>query len=208
MAFLVFEGVDAAGKSTLIELLCQTLQEKQLTFVKTKEPGGTKIGEAIQKILLTKEHPDLNALTETLLYYADRNQHIKEVIQTALNKNSWVISDRYWASTSAYQCGGRGVDETFVRLLQQTVCKGCEPDLWILLDLPVEESLKRLFVTKKNKRDKIEMENSTFHQKVRDYYLKLAQQNPSKWLVLSAVQTSEQLLDQILSHLKQKNFLK
>lgn len=207
MAFLVFEGLDASGKSTLLDLLCREFREKGLAFVQTKEPGGTKSGEKIRKILLARENNNLDPLTETLLYYADRKQHIEELIQPSLKRGLWVLSDRYWASTSAYQCGGRGVNENFVQKLCQALCGGCEPDLWILLDLPIEESLKRLFISKRNERDRMEMENSSFHQRVRDYYLQLAREESHKWLVLSAVQEPEQLLKQVLSHLQKKGWV-
>ena len=208
MAFLVFEGIDASGKSTLLDLLCKTFQDKGLAFIKTKEPGGTKNGEKIRKILLEKQNFMLDSLAETLLYYADRRQHVEELLKPSIKKDLWILSDRYWASTSAYQCGGRGVDETFVQSLQKQVCKACEPDLWILLDLPIEEALKRLFVSKKDNRDRLEMENSAFHQRVRDYYLKLTQQDPSQWLVLDATKPTAWLLEQLLAHLKKIGILK
>ncbi len=212
MAFLVFEGIDASGKSTLLNLLCEALKKQGVDFVKTREPGGTALGGKIREILLDKQHPAPNSLAEALLYYADRKQHIEELIKPSLKKGLWVLSDRYWASTSAYQCGGRGIDESFINQLRDKVCMDCEPDLWILLDLPVEETLKRLAVSKNDSRDRFERENKEFHQRVREYYLKLAKKEPSKWFVLSVDKTPEQLLERILSYLEKKagfsNFLK
>ena len=207
MAFLVFEGIDGSGKSTLLDLFCNKLKEKKLPFVKTKEPGGTKIGQEIRNLLLEKNNSSLSSIAETLLYYADRRQHIEEFIKPHLKKNITVVSDRYWASTSAYQCGGRDVSESFVESLRGQVCQDCEPDLWILLDAPVETTLKRLFVSKKDNRDRMEMENSLFHQKVRDYYLSLVKKDPSRWLVLSAEKPSFVLLEELMSHLKSKDIL-
>lgn len=204
MAFLVFEGIDGSGKSTLIDQFCRNLKEKQIPFVQTKEPGGTKIGEKIRKLLLEKNNTLLSPMTEALLYYADRKQHIEEFIKPHLKKNTTVVSDRYWASTSAYQCGGRSLNENFVEALKDQICKDCEPDLWILLDLPIEITLKRLFVSKKDNRDRIEMENSSFHQRVRDYYLKLAKKNPDKWLILSGEKKTDLLLEELLSRLQSK----
>ena len=204
MAFLVFEGIDGSGKSTLIEKFCGKLKEKNLSFVKTKEPGGTQIGQKIRSLLLEKSNSHLSPMAETLLYYADRRQHIEEFIKPQLKKNITVISDRYWASTSAYQCGGRHINETFVKSLIKQVCQDCQPDLWILLDLPIEITLKRLFISKKDGRDRMEMEDSSFHQKVRDYYLKLAQQKPDKWLILEGEKSPSLLLEELLAQLKSK----
>ena len=208
MSFLVFEGIDASGKSTLLNLLCEKFKEEGLSFVQTREPGGTRIGEKIRSVLLEKQNTAFHPLAEALLYYSDRKQHIEELIQPALKKGLWILSDRYWASTSAYQCGGRGLDEGFVENLKQTVCAGYEPDLWFLLDLPVEEALKRLSVSKKDSRDRFEKEDKTFHQKVRAYYLQLAKTDPLRWLVLDARNPLENLLKQVLSHLEQKIGLK
>ena len=207
MAFLVFEGIDGSGKSTLLNLLCNKLEERKIPFVQTKEPGGTKVGKEIRKLLLEKSNTHLAPIAETLLYYADRRQHIEEFIQAYLQKNMTVVSDRYWASTSAYQCGGRNIDESFVESLRNQVCRNCEPDLWILLDLPIEITLKRLLVSKKEDRDRMEMENSSFHQRVRDYYLKLAERDPDKWLVLSAEKRPSLLLEELIFHLQSKKIL-
>ncbi|MCY4320865.1 MAG: dTMP kinase [Bdellovibrionaceae bacterium] len=207
MAFLVFEGIDGSGKSTLIDLFCNKLNEHKLPFIKTKEPGGTKIGKKIRRLLLEKTNTKLSPMTETLLYYADRKQNIEEVIKPNLKKNITVISDRYWASTSAYQYGGRKISENFITALRHQICKDYEPDLWILLDIPIEITLKRLFISKANKRDRMEMENSSFHQKVRDYYLSLAKKNPEKWLILKGEKKSSILLEELISHLKSKKIL-
>ena len=205
MAFLVFEGIDGSGKSTLLELLYNRLKQQRLPVVKTKEPGGTQIGENIRKLLLDRGNVRFSTLAETLLYYADRRQHIEEFIKPNLKKDITVISDRYWASTSAYQCGGRNISESFVEILRKQVCWDCEPDLWVLLDLPVEIALKRLYLSKKDTRDRMEMENSAFHQRVKDYYMNLATKDPSKWLVLSGEKASSVLLEELLAHLQKRN---
>lgn len=204
MAFIVFEGIDASGKSTLLKLLLQKLQEEGIGALTTKEPGGTKIGAQIRHLLLDKKHSELDPLAETLLYYADRQQHVEEFIKAQLKKGHWVLSDRYWASTSAYQCGGRGIDEEFIKKLRDKVCKNCEPDLWVLLDSPVELSLKRLLA---NKKDRMESEPQSFHQRVRDYYLKLSKEDPDHWLVLPADQDPQQLLQKLWKSLQDKKLI-
>ena len=135
MAFIVFEGIDASGKSTLLELLSQKLSQELsqkskdtgALVLKTKEPGGTHIGGQIRQMLLDKGHSQLDSVSETLLYYADRKQHVEEFIKPNLKKGHWILSDRYWASTSAYQCGGRGIDEEFVKILRNQVCQTANP---------------------------------------------------------------------------------
>ena len=208
MAFLVFEGIDASGKSTLLHLLCKKLQKENIDFVQTREPGGTAIGEKIRETLLEKQNIALDPLAETLLYYADRKQHIEEVIKPSLEKGLWILSDRYWASTSAYQCGGRGVDENFIKQLKEKICFDCEPDFWILLDLPVKEALQRLSIAKNESRDRFEREDVSFYQRVKDYYLQLVEKESSKWLILDATKPPTQLLEELLSHLKEEGFLK
>ena len=206
MAFLVFEGIDGSGKTTLLSLLAKQLEKRGLNFISTREPGGSFKGKKIRDILLDQQSPTLDPVAETLLCYADRKQHIEERIKPALKKRLWILSDRYWASTSAYQCGGRGIEESFINFLREQICSDCEPDLWILLDLPIEISLKRLLLSRKDNRDRFEREEKAFHQKVRDYYLSLARAEPSRWLVLDASQTPEELLKQLLSHLKREIF--
>ena len=207
MAFFVFEGVDGSGKSSLIELFSKELEKRGISFIQTKEPGGTPIGEQIRSLLLSRENKKLDPFSETLLYYADRKQHIQDLIAPNLDKKVWILSDRYWASTSAYQCGGRGISENFVDRLKKDICENHQPDLWILLDIPVELSLKRLAHSTVKTCDRMEQEAFDFHQRVRDYYLKLAKQDPDKWLVLDATQSSLELLEQVISHLKAKSFL-
>ncbi|MBC6415983.1 MAG: dTMP kinase [Bdellovibrionales bacterium] len=205
MAFIVFEGVDASGKSLLLNLFTKELQNFGIQFIQTKEPGGTKIGQQIRKILLEKKNKKLDSLAETLLYYADRQQHIQEVIAPQLKNKLWVISDRYWASSSAYQSGARAVSKKLVNTLKEEVCKNYQPDLWVLLDICVEMSLKRL--SRKEAKDRLESEHAGFHQVVRDSYLKLAKSQPEKWLILDASQDPKKLLKDLMSHLKSKALL-
>ncbi len=209
MSFLAFEGIDGSGKSTLIKALREDLQKRGFQPVVTREPGGTLIGQKIRSILIEKTDYPPNPYTEILLYYADRHQHITEVIKPSLEKGSFLISDRYWASTFAYQCGGRQIDETFVSHIHQKVCESSlDPDLWILLDLPIEISLERLMKKRKKDPDRFELEEKDFHQRIKDYYLKLSQKNSKSWLVLDATQETQKLLEKVLSYLEKQNLLK
>lgn len=208
MAFIVFEGIDGSGKSSLLEVVARTLRLHKTCVQVTKEPGGTELGEQLRELLIKVDKNPIQPEAEILLYFADRSQHIHEVIKPALKNNNLLISDRYWASTFAYQCGGRGINETFLSQLHQAVCpKECEPDLWVLLDLPVEVSLARMKQTRRHSRDRFELEDKQFHQQVRDYYLKLSKGKDS-WLVLDATKKPEQLLEEVLKVLKQKQLVK
>ncbi|MCY4512092.1 MAG: dTMP kinase [Bdellovibrionales bacterium] len=208
MAFLAFEGIDGSGKTTLIQSLSKILKKQGIPLVITREPGGTEVGQEIRALLLKKRlNPPLPSV-ETLLYYADRKQNVDQVIQPALKEGKWVLSDRYWASTSAFQCGGRGESEALVNLLREKICGECQPDLWILLDLPVEQSLKRLNKFSRSHLDRFESEDREFHQKIRDYYLKLSHENQEKWLILDATEPSSEILSKLLTHLERKKILK
>ena len=203
---MAFEGLDGSGKTTLIHKLSEVLKKRGLNPVLTREPGGTEVGQRIRDILLKKEKfpPPLPSV-ETLLYYGDRQQNMEQVIRPALKKGYWVLSDRYWASTSAFQCGGRGEDEGFVNFLRDRICGDCQPDLWVLPDLPVEEALRRLHRPGRG-RDRFELESGDFHQRVREYYLNLAEKNPEKWLILNGQESPDQLIRQLLTHLEEKKF--
>ena len=200
MAFLAFEGVDGSGKTTLIQNIEKNLIQKGCHCIHTREPGGTSLGKDIRNILLRPHGPVPSVETETLLYYADRKHHIDTVIEPALKEGHWVLSDRYWASTNAFQCGGRGVSKDFCNSLKDLICGEVEPDLWVLLDLPIEVSLGRL----KDPKDRFESESTGFHQKVREFYLALAKASPKDWLVLDATKPQEELVQATLQELSKR----
>lgn len=205
MAFLAIEGIDGAGKTTLIKTLSKTLQKKGITPFLTREPGGTKIGKQIRRILLEKTKEAPTALTEILLYYADRSQNISKNIRPALEKGKWVISDRYWASTAAYQYGGRRIGKKLIDSLNMEICRDCQPDLWVLLDIPLTELQIRL--SRQKGKDRFEEEKLAFYRKIRTYYLKLAKDFPKRWLILSGLKPREELVDKILENLRKKKMI-
>lgn len=211
MSHIVFEGIDASGKSTAIQAVSKFLNSKQIDHVLTREPGATHIGSQIRKILLDKKNTKLHSDTETLLFYADRKQHIEDCIKPALSKNKIILSDRYWPSTSAYQCGGRGVSEEFVQNLYNKICSDYEADVFIFLDLPANQAQERLkkpkklvFLSFKSSLDRIETEKTQFYQDIRSYYLKIIKKNPDKWISVDATQTAQQLVQNILQQLHKK----
>ncbi len=177
MAFLVFEGLDGSGKSTLISGLERELVSRQINSVVTREPGGTELGEEIRQLLLRTDAQAPVPRAELFLYQAGRAQHVDLVIRPALARGDWVLCDRFYASTSAFQCGGRGLDRAQVDPLNRLAVGGCEPQLTVLLDLSVEESARRRAHREQSsgvQADRFEREKLAFHQRVRDFYLQLA----------------------------------
>ena len=210
MAFLVFEGLDGSGKSTLIKSLSRELSSRGVSFRQTREPGGTALGEKIRDILLKKNKNAIpSPWTELFLYEACRSQNVDEVIQPALKEGHWVLCDRFWASTSAFQAGGRQLDENKVLQLNLWASREVQPDLWILLDLPLAEAQKRWEDrTAFHPLDRFEMEEISFHERVRQFYLKISKTNKyGPWLVLNAGETEAQLLDKLIKELKKRKWL-
>jgi dTMP kinase len=210
MPFIVFEGLDGSGKSSLMSALEKELVSKQLTVLRTREPGGTELGDQIREMILTKNGSPPTPRTELLLYEASRAQHVDQVIKPALAKNMWVVCDRFAASSVAFQAGGREISEAWVERLNEFATDGLNPDLTILLDLSVSESRRR-----RNQReslggeaaDRIESEADSFHQRVRDSFLQQAGNSPKNWLVLDAGNTPDQLIEKLMQHLRSLKWL-
>ncbi len=211
MKFLVFEGLDGSGKSSLMAALEQELQSRTIQFYRTREPGGTPLGDEIRHMILRKEGPAPTARTELLLYEASRSQHVDQVIRPKLAAGTWVLCDRFTASSVAFQSGGRDISENEVNMLNHFATGGLKPDLTILLDLSVEESRRRRqgrAAANGDGEDRIESEADTFHEKVRQSFLKQAAADSAGWLVLDARQTPEVLYRQLVQALIEKNILK
>jgi dTMP kinase len=181
--FISFEGIEGSGKSTQIERVAAWFTERGRELVLTKEPGGTELGLKIRRLLLDPKTHIKHRYTETLLFYADRCEHVQCVLTPALQAGKIVLCDRYHDSTIAYQVGGRQIDARLLPSLNAAV--GLIPKLTILLDLPVEEGLKRA----KNRAtlDRFEQEALSFHQRVRDSYLDQAKKEPERVKVVAVV---------------------
>ncbi|MCA1840463.1 MAG: dTMP kinase [Actinobacteria bacterium] len=192
--FVVFEGGEGAGKSTQMRALRIALEARGFAVVVTREPGGTRMGEAIRDQLLDPNNRNLSPLAETLMYAADRAQHVHEVIMPALASGSIVVSDRYLDSSVAYQGVARGLGEERVMELNRWATSGLLPDIVFLLDFDAGKGLTRSGVT-----DRIEQESLGFHQKVRDAYLYLADRHADRFVVIDASQPEELIAAEILS---------
>ncbi len=178
--FITFEGIEGCGKTTQVALLKNYLDSRAIPYVITCEPGGTKIGKILRKILLSPKNADLSPLTELFLYMADRTQHVATVITSAMKDNKVVISDRFSDATLAYQGFGRGLPINHIIDLNEWITGTCKPDITILIDCPIEIGLKRTLHAPLLKGDRLEQETTTFHQKVREGYLKIASMYPER----------------------------
>lgn len=178
---ITLEGMDGAGKSTHIPTIVAALEARGVEVVSTREPGGTKLGEGLRELLL---HQAMHPETETLMMFAARREHIAQVIEPALARGAYVLSDRFTDATFAYQCGGRGVNADKIRALEQWVQGDLQPDLTLLFDVPVEVSVRRLAHARSP--DKFEQESSDFFSRIRAAYLLRAQQNPQRFRVIDS----------------------
>lgn len=184
--FLVFEGIDGAGKTTQMKLLAEFLENRGLPVLCTREPGGTRIGARLRELLLDPACHDISPRTEAFLYAADRAQHVMEKIVPALERGVTVLCDRFVYSTLAYQGWGRGMDMALLRQLNDLATGGLVPDAVVLLDLAVAESRRR--VLGQRSPDRLESEKQAFFQRVREGYLEQAAIWPNVFRVIQADQ--------------------
>jgi dTMP kinase len=189
--FVTLEGVDGSGKSTVLSHLGQVLAAQGYPVVPTREPGGTDIGRAIRAVLLDVESTGMSPLCEVMLYAADRAQHVAEVIRPGLEVGNLVLCDRFTDSTIAYQCSGRGLDRDWVEQLCEVAAGGLVPDKTLLLDLPVEEGLRRLAHRRANQDEgrsesRLDEETIAFHRRVYAGYRALAEANPERIVIIDA----------------------
>jgi len=182
--FITLEGIEGVGKSTHAAFIQNLLMANDRLTVLTREPGGTKTGEAVREILLHgKTHP-IADLTELLLIFSARAQHLNEVIRPALTAGKIVICDRFTDATYAYQGGGRGIDRQQIQILEALVQQGLKPDLTLLFDTPVAVGLARANV--RSQADRFESETMSFFERVRQEYLDMAKEDTDRIQVIDA----------------------
>lgn len=198
-SLVVIEGIEGSGKSTLLLGLAERLRSQGHNVLVTREPGGTAVGEAIREIFLNQSIA-IGPLTESLLVNAARAQHVADVIGPALASGRMVLGDRFTDSTLAYQGYGRGVDLEVLRMLCATATGGIEPDLVLVLDVPLSVARARLHGRSEGM-DRIETEHQDFHERVRQGFLALAR-GSKRHIVLNAARPAGDLADQALSALQ------
>jgi len=198
---ITFEGPEGAGKSTQAAMLIKRLEEAGIEIIYTREPGGTKLGEAIRGVLQYNEAgEDPCAESEVLLFEASRAQLVRQVIQPALDRGAWVLCDRYADSTTAYQGFGRGFSVELMETINQFAVGTAVPDMTILLDVNVSLGMQRCAkrqVGKKIQYDRIESEALEFHEKVRQGYLELARRFPERFRLVDAMRHAEPIAEDV-----------
>ncbi|MFQ6122923.1 MAG: dTMP kinase [Dehalococcoidales bacterium] len=188
--FITFEGGEGSGKSVQAMALYRRLSQLPIPVLLTHEPGGTLLGKKIARWLKWAEDINISPVTELFLFNVSRAQLVAEVIKPNLESGKVVISDRYADSTTAYQSYGRGLDLAVVKAVNDAAIQGSRPDLTVLLDMPAEVGLAR----KKGKsQDRFEREDIAFHRRVREGYVKLAANEPERWLVVDATQSKAKI---------------
>ena len=189
--FISFEGGEGCGKSTQSRLLLKRFEQKNIPAVLTHEPGGTALGDELRKALKKKRGYSISPQAELFLVAASRAQLMAEVIRPALAEGRVVICDRFTYSTLVYQGYGRGLELSFVETVNNIATQNLKPDLTILLDIPPEQGLAR----KRSLRDRFELEDLSFHRRVREGYLRMVAAESERWLVIDASLAKEKIAE-------------
>ncbi|MEP1471725.1 MAG: dTMP kinase [Halieaceae bacterium] len=194
--FITVEGGEGVGKSTNIAFLEAYLREHGVELEVTREPGGTAMAEAIRELLLEPRDESVHPVTELLLMFAARSQHLHSRIEPALAAGRWVLCDRFTDATYAYQSGGRGISARLVRELEQIVQGDLRPDYTLLLDAPVATGMGR--ARERGALDRFEQEQLEFFERVRATYLQLAEQSSGRFRLIDASQSLDEVQQQLL----------
>lgn len=198
--FITLEGIEGAGKSTAVDFIEDFLTKEGHDVIKTREPGGTVIGEQIREILLKNENYTLTYDTELLLVFSARAQHIQEVILPALSSGKIILCDRFTDASYAYQGGGRGIDASRINLLEKWVQGDLRPNLTLLFDLDVIIGMQR--TKKRSDADRFEREEINFFEKIRNTYLERAKNEPQRFRIINSASSLESVKEQIITILK------
>ncbi|MBD3367677.1 MAG: dTMP kinase [Candidatus Eisenbacteria bacterium] len=196
--FITFEGVEGSGKSTQADALARSLSEFGLEVVRSREPGGTPLGERIREILLDRSVSGMEPRAELMLFLASRAEHVERLVLPALRRGAVVISDRYADASVAYQGGGRELGTDLVERLNETATGGVQPDVTFLIDVTPEAGQRRKS-RDPHAPDRIEEETLAFHERVRNAYLGLASREPSRFVIVNGERDRDEIADEILA---------
>jgi len=187
--FIVLDGPEGGGKSTQVERLVRRLRDQGRQATAVRDPGSTPVSERIREVLLDARLPEMDARTEVFLYMASRAEMVARIIRPALEVGLVVVCDRFVSSTVAYQGYAGGIDPALIWRLADAACGGVEPDLTVILDLPVEAGFARM----KRARDRIELKDPAYHEKVREGFLAMARAQPDKFAVVDATRKPDEV---------------
>ena len=197
--FITIDGVEGAGKSTQIDLICSYLHQKGIEVVRTREPGGTAVGEKIRSVLLDVENQEMHSDTELLLMFSSRNELIQNKIIPALNEGFWVVSDRFTDASFAYQGGGRMLNLNRIDKLADWVLGDFKPDLTLLLDVSVEVGMER--IESRAAKDRIELEERAFFERVRSVFVSRSEAFPDRIKLIDANDSVEGIQSKIRAYI-------
>ncbi|MEO8665412.1 MAG: dTMP kinase [Ignavibacteria bacterium] len=201
--FITFEGIDLSGKSTQIKLLEDYLMSNNRNVISVREPGGTAISEKIRSILLDKDNLNMEYLTEFLLFSSSRHQLTTEVIVPHLKKNFFVLSDRYSDSSTAYQGYGGRIGTEVIDSINKIAAEGLIPDITFLINISIEECIRRKDLIKKTE-DRIEQKEVSYFKKVIEGYLQIAKNNKERFVVIDGTNSIPDIHKEIITKLKMK----
>lgn len=204
--FITFEGIEGCGKTTQIKMVGEYLDNRNISYIITEEPGGSSLGLKIREILLNKSSFEICAESELFLFSAARAQHVKEVILPALEGGGIVLCDRFFDATIAYQGSGRELDMNFIRQINAISAGHLKPDMTFLFDIPVEIGLKRAMgrisrIKNAPREDRFESEKIEFHKKVRESYLSLAKSEPERFRVIDGTRDIREVHREVCSQI-------
>ena len=195
--FITLEGSEGVGKTTNIEFVCQFLETNNVPFIRTREPGGTPLAEALREAMLAVREEEVSGMTELLIVFAARTQHLEQVIRPALALGQWVVCDRFTDASYAYQGYGRGLNLEHITALESWVQNGLQPDLTLLLDLSPDVAEQRM---QERTKDRMESEQREFYQRVRAGYLERAAEQ-ARFRIIDAQQSVDAVAAQIETHI-------
>lgn len=199
--FITIEGPDGGGKTTQMNMLVPALEERGLDIVRTREPGGTDIGDQIRSVIMNMKNKSMDPRAEILLFCASRAQLVSELIRPSLSAGKIVLCDRYADSTMAYQGYGHGLDRTALKNLLEFATGGLKPDLTILLDISAEAGLRRR-ITNHDEWNRMDDYALQFHERVRNGYLEMAAAEPNRFVIINADRPKEAVHKDIINRLE------